>query len=198
MPCNHAGPCITDTTSEGVFCIVSGLELHPPALVTYDFRQCCNSLSMRKPTAFARNRKENSLRRQRRRSLGPECWRQALHRLYGTALSEPELSQWAAAIQSWSEALNVHKQTAPALRQWAMLFTATVTSKFECGKNGRTGIIVPRCEPFSSCALHHTQYKSFGITCRMMSATWRKIVAAAMTDTGEVIKPFKAPVCTTP
>lgn len=189
----HAGPCITDTTSEGVFCTVSGFELQPPEMVTHDFRQCCNPLMARKPAATQKNRRENALRRQQRRSLGPGCWRQALETLHGDKLSPTELTQWSNAIRRWSEELNVHRRTAPAMRQWALLFTATVTSKFECGKRGRVGTVVPKCEPFSSQAMHHTRYKKFGISCRMMSATWRKIVAEAMTDGGEVQKPFIAP-----
>lgn len=194
MSCGqHAGPCKTDTTSEGTYCVVSGFELHPPAFVTHDFRQCCNPISARKPAKFKSNRTQNALRKQQRRSLGPQCWRKALFTLYGTDLSDLELSKWAAAIQKWSETLKVHKQTAPAMRQWALLFTATVTSKFVDGKKGKIGTVLPKCEPFSSRPIPHTKYKSFGITCRTMSATWRKIVKAAMTDAGEVVNPFHPP-----
>ena len=187
----HGGPCLTEETPEGVFCTVSGFELYPPTTVCHDFRQCCNPLSARLPLATKHHRKENSLRRHSRRLLGPESWRKALRTLYGDALDANEIARWADSISKWSSQLQIHKKTAPAMRQWALLFTATVTSKFECGKRGSSGTILPKCDVFR--AIPHAQYKTFGISCRLMSLTWRKIIGAAMTDSGTVIKPFILP-----
>ncbi len=189
----HGGPCLTEETSEGVFCTVSGYELHPPAAVCHDFRQCCNPLSARLPASSKKHRKANALRRHSRRLLGAEAWRGALRTLYGAALSADEVAAWAASISKWSSELQIHKQTAPAMRQWALLFTATVTSKIEKGKMGSQGTVVPKCNTFAACAIPHTQYKHYGISCRLMSLTWRKIIHAAMTDAGVVVKPFTPP-----
>lgn len=196
----HAGPCPTATNSEGTWCTLSGVELAGPALVCHDMRQCCNAVVARVPLCDRPRRAAASLHRAERQCLSAPRWVAALRALY-PHLTPGAAERWSASLRAWSSALSINRVTHPALRTWAMLFTATVTSKLAAGgARAADGVLLPRVATFAAHAPPHASYPRHGIGCRSMSHTWRQILTAALSRDGNVRIPFTSPMApaTTP
>ena len=189
----HAGECPIASTSEGTWCTISGFELEGPVYTTFDFRQCCNAIAAPVPARDRSRRLAHSLQRAQSTGLNASRWKQALRHLY-PAMSDASSLAWSRAIAAWSTQLSVHKMTHPALRRWALLFTATVASKFVDGVcSAGNKMLLPKVAFFKQHAVPHSAYPSYGVACRAMSATWRKTLNAALAPDGTIQVPFILP-----
>ena len=186
---HHAGECPTATTSEGTFCTLYGVQVDGPSLVCSDFRWSCSRVVARAPAATAALRARQSLERSTKRALGPPQWKAAMARLYPD-MAEPLRDGYADAFRRWSLRLAVTPTTHPSVRQWAILFSATVGDKLATGDNlcaavGEFGRL--QVDP-------RTFNPKFGFSCKKMNATWRSIRNKAMdAQTGSVLIPFEPP-----
>ena len=80
------------------------------------------------------------------------------------------------------------------MRQWALLFTATVTSKFECGKQGRVGTVCPEMRAvFVTSDASHALQKVWNKLPHDERDLAQDSCGGYLTDAGEVEKPFIAP-----
>ena len=182
---HHAGECPQESTSEGTFCTISGVELEGPAYIEYDYSRAGNRIQQITSEKVKAFRKENSLRKRARKKLSPQVWFNALRRLY-PALPAAYVTSLSSELLLWSNKLDLCRKTHPAIRTWPLLFTATVTSHM--AEQTETGAgIVPNVAELTRHCPKHSEYKRFGITCRSMSVTWRAIRGKALSPEGRVV-----------
>lgn len=84
----HVTPCSTAhcrlvVTSEGTFCATTGVELHGPVTVCYDFTNRCNSLPVKIPKAMLPARRRLALSRKRNTELRHSTFMAAVTDMYG-------------------------------------------------------------------------------------------------------------------
>ena len=174
---HHAGECPRESTSEGTFCTISGVELEGPALIEYDYSRAGNRPRAATSVATKARRKAHSLRKKERSISSPQVWSAALSRLC-PSLPGPARQSLSAALLAWSTTLDLCRKTHPAMRTWPLLFTATVTSHMAEHTPGN--VIVPAVPALARHCPDHSDYKRFGISCRAMSVTWRSIRSKAL------------------
>ena len=172
--------------------MISGIEVEGPVLMCYNFESAGNRIHTQTSQRLKLSRAKHSLQKKNKSTNLLTTWRFVLRRLYPTLLPA-YAHKLAAALNAWSNKLNVCKQTHPAIKRWPLLFTATVTSHMATGgaKDSAGAEIIPNSPELAKCELKHHQYKTFGLMCRDMSNAWRQIRAAALTDSG-VILPARA------
>ncbi len=186
---HHAGECPQESTSEGTFCTISGVELAGPAEIEYDFSRSGNRIRSLTSAKTKERRKQRSLQKKARSVLSPQTWFNALCRLC------PKLPQALAvslskALLNWSKSLDLCRHTHPAMRTWPLLFTATVTSHMAEDSPSEFAL-VPAVPTLRNYCPKHSEYKRFGISCRSMSVTWRSIRSKAVSSTGVPEHAFK-------
>lgn len=189
----HAGECPTETTPEGTFCTLFGVEVAGPRLECADFRQCNNAVHAKKPVATAALRTRQSLARCTRISLSQHRWRLAVSKLYPN-MEQTSRDRYADAFRDWSARLCTTPTTHPGVRQWAVLFSATVGDKLATSSG--SGLLCPRVDEFANNPIDPRAFQlEFGFSCKKINATWRKIRAAAIDpNTGAIRVPFHAPI----
>ena len=191
---HHSGECPQESTSEGTFCTISGVELAGPAYIEYDYSRAGNRIQQVTSAKVKAFRKETSLKKRERKKLSPHVWYNALCRLC-PKLPEEFARSLSSGLLAWSNKLDLCRKTHPAIRTWPLLFTATVTSHM--AEQNETGAgIVPNLAKLSKYCPKHSEYKRFGITCRSMSVTWRAIRGKALSAEGQLVCAFewKSPV----
>ena len=180
------------TTSEGTFCTITGVEVAGPQYQCVDFRQSCNRVVARAPAATAAARAQQSLERSTKLALGPPRWKTAMARLY-PAMDAALRESYADAFRRWSLRLCVTPTTHPSVRQWAILFTATVGDKLATGNT-----LCAAVAEFKRLQVDPKTYKQHKFSCKKMNATWRLIRGKAMdAHTGSVLVPFEPPAIDT-
>ena len=120
-------------------------------------------------------------------------WRLALSKLYPN-IEQPVRDRYADAFRDWSCRLCTTPTTHPGVRQWAVLFCATVGDKLATAPL-RPGLLCPRVAAFADNPVNPRAFQlEFGFSCKKINATWRKIRAAAIDpETGAIRVPFHPP-----
>ena len=179
----HAGECPQESTSEGTFCTLSGIQLAGPAEVEYDYTRAGNRCRHATSATTKARRQTRSIERKMRVVTSPDAWKQALTKLC-PKLPAAVQSSLSRALLEWSSNLDLCRRTHPAMRSWPLLFTATVTSHMAEHTSGNT--LVPAVPLLAEHCPAHSEYKGLGVTCRSMSVTWRAIRAKALGPEGGV------------
>lgn len=183
---------------DGIYCRTTGVQLDGPRIVCFKYDHIGPPQHKRATPAGRRAQRALALRRAEASHLGLPRWTSAVAQLYPNL--DPHNSgvgeALAKAIRGWSSVLSIHRMTYPCLTGWPLLFTAVVTERMGVGAMGRRAddILLPRCAYFTDHPITPTVYRvTHRIRNRSMSMLWKQIKLRAMTHSGVVRLPFRAP-----
>ena len=186
---HHAGECPQESNSEGTFCTISGVELTGPVEIEYDFSRSGNRIRSITSSRTRHLRKTHSLKKKERSVVSPQVWMLALQRLCPNMSIETTKSL-SRALLNWSTSLDLCRKTHPAMKNWPLLFTATVTSHM-AEDDASSCLFVPHVPQLRQYCPKHAEYKRYGISCRSMSVTWRSIRSKVLGPDGDAVLPLE-------